>query len=88
MLVDESFNDFFLGIIEICSRRICRDDIIDDLDALSIVFALFYPANTGRNIFESFSFKLFFGENFLDHLKYKQTVLFIEASVFLYLFEE
>ena len=59
MLVDQSFNDFFLGVIEVCSRRICRDDVVDDLDTLSIIFTLFDPTNTDGNVLESFSLELF-----------------------------
>lgn len=69
MLIDQSFNDFFLGVVEICSRWICGNDVIDDLDALSIIFALLYPTKACGNVFEPFSLKLFLCEYLLDHLE-------------------
>lgn len=69
VFVDQSFNDFFLGVIEICSRRICGDDVVDNFDTLSIIFAFLYPTNAGGNIFESFSLELFLREYLFDHFK-------------------
>lgn len=69
MFVDQSFDDFFLGVIEICSRRICRDDVVYDFDTLSVIFAFLYPANAGGNIFESLSLELFLREYLFDHLE-------------------
>jgi len=88
MFVDKFLQYLLFRIFEIRRSRISRYDSFDYLYTLSIILTFLNPANTGQNVPISFTLKIFFCEYLLYHIESKQRILFVETSVFLYLFKK